>query len=59
MKTESFNGFVYGNTAVLVDASNFFGKISLKKKIKIRTGAQETHELCWQKDPMEVTNHQM
>ena len=36
----SFNGGISVTTAVLVDATNIFGKISLnKKRFKIRTGA--------------------
>ena len=31
MKTISFNGGMSGTTAVLVDATNIFGKIDLKK----------------------------
>ena len=56
VKEISFNGGISGTTAVLVDADNIFGKISLEGGgIKIRTGAQETHELCWRKDLVEVT----
>ena len=50
VKYISFNGCISGTTDVLVDTENLFGKISLKKKkSKIRTGARETHELCWRK----------
>ena len=52
----SFNGGLSVTTAVLVDATNIFGKISLnKKRFKIRTGARKTHELFWRKDLVEVT----
>ena len=33
VKGIGFNGGIYGTTAVLVNADNLFGKISLKKKI--------------------------
>ena len=56
MKDISFNGGIYGTTAVIVDEDNLFGKRSLKKNIfKIRFGARETHELCWRKDSVEIT----
>ena len=59
-KAISFNVGISSTTAVLVDATNLFGNRDFKKiKLKIRTGEQETHELCWRKDPVEVTNHQM
>ena len=39
VKGISFNGGIYGTTAVIVNADNLFGKISLKKdKSQIRTG---------------------
>ena len=42
VKAVSFNGGIYGTTAVLVDAANIFGKIPLNKnKFKIITGARE------------------
>ena len=42
-----FNVFIFGTTTAIVDAENLVGRISLEKNIfKIRTGAQETHELC-------------
>ena len=52
----SFNGSFSGTTDVIVDESNPFSKRVLNKiNFKIRTGAQETHELCWRKDSVEVT----
>ena len=55
MRDIGFNGVIYGTTAVCIDAGNLFGNISLKKiNIKIRTGAWETHELCWRKYLVEV-----
>ena len=57
VKSISSNGDIYGNTTVLVDKKNIFSKRALKrKKLKIRTGAQETHELLWRKYLVEVTN---
>ena len=56
VKDISFNGGISGTTDVLVDVENLFGKRAVKKnKFKIRTGARETHELCWRKDLAEVT----
>ena len=55
MRAISFNGGIYGITAVFVDAANIFGKRALNKTIKIRTGAQVTHELCCLKDLVKVT----
>ena len=56
VKTIGFNGGIYDTNDVLVDGANLFGKIALKKKKpKIRTVAQETHELCWRKYLVEVT----
>ena len=56
MKAISFNWVIYSTTDVLVDAANIFGKRALEKnEFKIRTGAQETHEQCWQKYLVEVT----
>ena len=50
MRAISFNGGIYGTTAVLVDAENIFGKRALNKnKPKIITRARETHKLCWRK----------
>ena len=55
MKAVSFNGVIYGTKAVLVDAFNIFGNRYLKNiHFKIKTGARETHEVCWQKDSAEV-----
>ena len=52
----SFNGCIFGITAVLVDAEILFGRRALNKtNLKIRTGSQETHELCWWKYSVEVT----
>ena len=57
VKATSFDGGIAGTTAVLVDTANIFCKRFLRKnKFKIRSGAQETHELFWQKDLVEVTN---
>ena len=56
MKDIGFNVIIYGTTDVIVDEANIFGKISLKKKkLKIRTGAQETHKLFWRKYLLGVT----
>ena len=56
VKAISFNGSISGTTDFLVDAANLFEKRYLKKKrLKTRTGAQGTHESCWQKDSMVVT----
>ena len=56
VKAIIFNWRIYGTTSVPVDALNIFGKRALKKnRFKIRTGARETHELCWRKDLAEVT----
>ena len=55
VKAISFNEGISGTTAVIVDVSNIFGKRTLKKiNFKIRTGASETHEVCWRKDSTEV-----
>ena len=55
VKAISFNGGIYGTTAVLVDVANLFSKIALKKiDFKIKTVAQETHEVCCQKYFAEV-----
>ena len=54
-KSIGFKGGIYGTMNVLVDAANLFGNRYLKNKIKIGTVVQETHELFWQKDSMEVT----
>ena len=44
VKAISFNVGISGTAAVLVDATNIFGKRALKKnRFKIRTGVQETH----------------
>ena len=52
----SFNGGISGTTSVLVDTSDLFGKRYLKKiGFKINTGAQETHEVCWREDFLQVT----
>ena len=49
VKAISFNEGVYVTKPVLVDAENLFGNRSSKKtNFKIKTEAQETHELCWQ-----------
>ena len=56
MKAISFNGGISGTTAVIFDTENIFGKRSSKKTcFKIKTGAQETHELCLWKYSLEVT----
>ena len=56
VKALGFNVGISGTTAVLVDADNIFGKRSSEKiNFKIRTGARETHEVCWRKDLEEVT----
>ena len=55
VKAISFNGGIYGTTAVLVDVENLFGKTTWKKnRSKIITVARETHELFWQKYLVEV-----
>ena len=55
VKVISFNGGTSGNTAVLVDSVNLFGKRASKKtNFKIKTGAKKTHELCWQKDSVKI-----
>ena len=56
MKAVSYNGDISCTTAVLVDVENLFSKRAMKKnKFKIRTGSRETHNLCWQKDSVEIT----
>ena len=50
-----FNGDISVTAAVLVHAEIIFGKRDLKKKIIIRTGARETHEVCWRRYLVEVT----
>ena len=56
VKSISFNGGISGRNVVLVDVENIFGNISFNKnRFKIRTGAQETHESCWRKDWVEMT----
>ena len=56
LKAISFNGGISGTKDVLVDESNFFGKRDPKKiNFKFKTGAQETHEVCWRKYLAEVT----
>ena len=56
VKAIGFNGGTYGSRYVLVDAENIFGKRALKKiNFKIKTGARETHKVCWRKDSVEVT----
>ena len=55
VKSISFNGGNYVTISDLVDTENTFNKRSLKKnKFKIINGAQETHELFWQKYSVEV-----
>ena len=57
VKAIIFNGGIYGTTGVIVDVENLFGKRDSDiNNLKIRTGAQETHELCWREDLAEVTN---
>ena len=57
MKAISFNVGISGTTYVLVDEANLFGKRSLKKiNFKIKTISRETHEVCWRKYLVEVTN---
>ena len=49
VKVISFNGCIYSTTDVLVDEAALFVKIPLKKiNFKIKTGAREKHEICWQ-----------
>ena len=56
MKAISINEVISGTTAVLFDATNLFDKRSLKKiNFKIKTGAQETNEVCSRKDLVELT----
>ena len=56
VKAISFNAVISGTTAVFVDVVNIFGKRSFKEnQFKIKNGAQETHEVCWKKDSVEVT----
>ena len=56
MRAISFNGGIFGTTAVPVNAANIFRKGAFKKiNFKIKTGARETHEVCWQKYLVEVT----
>ena len=39
-----------------MDTGALFGKITLKKiNLKIKTRAQETHEVCWREDFLQVT----
>ena len=46
----SFNRVISVTASVLFDSENLIDKIALKKTIKTRTGARETHELFWRKD---------
>ena len=56
LKDIIFNEGISSTTDILVDLVSLFVKISLKiNKFKIRTGARETHELCWRKDSVELT----
>ena len=55
LKDIIFNEGISSTTDILVDLVSLFVKISLKiNKFKIRTGARETHELCWRKYLVEV-----
>ena len=55
MKTVSFNGGISVTTSVLVDAVNIFRNRSSKIiNFKIKTGARETHKVCWRKDLLKV-----
>ena len=48
-KGVSFNCGIFGTTDVLVNEAALFGKRPLKKiNFKIKTGAREKHEICWQ-----------
>ena len=56
MKAISFNGGISVTTYILIYETNVFGKRASKKiNPKIKTGARETHEVCWQKYLVEVT----
>ena len=56
VKDISFNGGIYGTTAVLVDEASLFGKRYFKKiHSKIKTEALETHEVCWREYFLQVT----
>ena len=56
MKAISFNGGISGTNTVLVDAATICSKISLNIiNFKINTEAQETHELCWREDFVQLT----
>ena len=47
VKAVSFNGCISVTTYVLLDAAALFGKRSLKKiNFEIKTGSQESHEVC-------------
>ena len=48
VKGISFNGGISGTSNFIVNAAALFSKIALNKiNFKIKTGAQDTHELCW------------
>ena len=48
VKGISFNGDTSGTSNVIVNVADLFSKRALNKiNFKIKTGAQDTHELCW------------
>ena len=56
VKAIRFTGGISATTAVLVDAASIFDKRALKKiNFEIKTGAQETHEVCWRDGFLQVT----
>ena len=56
VKAISFNGGIDGTTTVLVDSATIFGKRDFKEiNFKIKTGEQETHDVCWLEDYLHVT----
>ena len=49
VKAISCNCGIFGTTDVLVNEAALFGKRPLNKiNFKIKTGAREKHEICWQ-----------
>ena len=56
MKDIIFNGGIHDTTAILVDVEALFVNISINKiNFKIKTGEQETHEVCWRRYFLQVT----
>ena len=56
VKAISFNGGISGTSDVLLGEEDIFCKRALNKiNFEINTGAQETHEVCWREDFVQVT----